>query len=342
MKGDFQGIKVCIIANYSPSLGGISGQVNLLYNNLKKEGADVRIVSTRSHILFKPLVFMKVLWNARGYDILHVHGCSWFGFLPVLMGVTVGRLLNKRVIVTYHGGALEEFYHKWGFLVRPFLNCANKISVPSTYLQDAFKRFDFNVSVLPNVLDIKYFEFFERRKIKPNLLIVKHLKRVYNIEMGIKALSIVRKHFPEAKLKIAGCGPLESELKSLACELKIAKFVVFLGKIDHRRITEVYSESDILLNCSKVESFGMVLLEAMASGLPVVSTNVGGVSSVIRDGVNGFLVESDNYIEMAEKLLYLLRNPEKAFEISKRGKEAAREYTWDAIKSRLKSLYIGS
>lgn len=339
MGGEFRSMRICLVANYSSSVGGISSQVDMLYKNLRREGADVRLVSTKSSLFFKPLIFLRVLNTVRQYEILHVHGCSWFGFLPIIMGVAAGRLFRRKTIVTYHGGDAGNFLSSYGFFVKPFLRLADSITVPSSYLQDVFKKEGIDAVIIPNILDIERFTYVERKKLKPKFLIVKHLEAIYNVELGIRAFSIVKKHFPDAELRIVGSGSQENELKSLVKELGLSDSVVFLGAVDHRKIADIYKESDIFLNCSRIESFGMVILEAMASGLPVISTNVGGVSSIIKDGVNGFLVETGASDDMANRILYLLENPSVAAKISENGRKTAENYSWDNIRLSLNSIY---
>jgi len=342
MEAEFSGARVCIIANYNPSAGGISGQVDLLNKSLKSEGADVRIVSTKSNPVLKPLVFIKVLLVSRRYRILHIHGCSWFGFLPIIIGITAGKLLHKRAVVTYHGGHVDLFLNRWGFLAKPFLRSAESITVPSGYMKTALEKHGINSTVVPNILDIGRFPYKERNGVTSKLLIVKHLEDVYNVEMGIRAFKQVKESFPDAELRIVGSGSLEKELKVLVEGLGLKDSIIFLGSVDHQRINKVYGESDIFLNCSRAESFGMVILEAMASGLPVVSTNVGGIPDIVKDGVTGFLVESDDSKGMAEKVLYLLRNSKKSSSVSEEGRNSAEKYSWGGIKSQLRSLYLGA
>ncbi|MBN2013927.1 MAG: glycosyltransferase family 4 protein [Candidatus Altiarchaeota archaeon] len=331
-------VKIGLIANYG-SAGGISSQVDLLNKNLRLENFEVTLISTRSNLFLKPFVLIYTILKSRECDVLHIHGCSWFGFLPVAMGVLAGKLLRKKIVITYHGGEVSDFLDRFMFVCKPILFIAKKITVPSQYLKSVFDERGINVDVVPNILDIENFPYCKRKQIRPKLLIVKHLEQVYNIKMGIMAFGIVKNNFPDAELKIVGSGSQENKLRALVKELGLNDSVCFLGVIDHNKIAGIYKESDIFLNCSIFESFGMVLLEAMASGLPVVSTNVGGIPSIIEDRVNGFLVEPDDYQGMAKSIISLLENQEIVNRVVINGRQKSEEHTWEGIRQSIISLY---
>ncbi len=97
-------MKVLLICNYKPGVGGISGQVEILQRKLQEEGHTADIFSTKGSIFWRLGLFCKLRKVSHNYDVLHIHCCSGWGFLPAVVGVIVGRRLKKRIVLTYHGG----------------------------------------------------------------------------------------------------------------------------------------------------------------------------------------------------------------------------------------------
>lgn len=134
---------------------------------------------------------------------------------------------------------------------------------------------------------------------------------------AIKAFSIVSKKFPKSKLLIIGQGD-QSHLKTVAKELGVIDRVEFLGHM--KNPFDAYLEMDIFLMCSRLEGFGRVTAEAMASSIPVIGFREGGTKEIIKEGITGFFYDSD-YVELAKKMLFLCENPKEIKKMGKRGRE---------------------
>ena len=161
-----------------------------------------------------------------------------------------------------------------------------------------------------------------------------------------KGVDILLKSFPlilkkhQVTLKIIGSGPRLEQYKIFARDLGIEKSVKFLGFIKHNELPKHYSETDLFVLPSRRESFGLVLAEAMAAGLPVVSTRVGAIPEVVKDGETGLLVPPDNPQKFADAVNFLLSNPQKMKMMSEKGRERARKYfTWDKVAERVLKYY---
>ena len=109
-------MNILIVCNYKPGVGGISGQVEILQRKLREDGHIAEIFSTKGSVLWRFGLFGRLCKIAQDYDVLHIHCCSHWGFLPAIVGVTVGRRLDKRIVLTYHGGGGEKFFDKHIFL----------------------------------------------------------------------------------------------------------------------------------------------------------------------------------------------------------------------------------
>lgn len=185
------------------------------------------------------------------------------------------------------------------------------------------------ISTVYNGLDVRKFKTeFDRREIlraydlpdKKLVTIVANLRHaVKNQEMFLRAARQVKEKYENAAFVLAGEGERAAELENLARELKIELDVFFVGRAD--RVAELLAVSDVCVLASRAEGFSNAILEYLAAARPVVATNVGGAAEVISDGENGFLVESDDDRKMAEKILFLLENPEIAKQFGSRGRE---------------------
>lgn len=270
-------------------------------------------------------------------DIIHVHGCSYWGFLPIVVAVFLGVFFHKKIIITYHGGEAKDFFENNKIIINLFLKRANKILVPSSFLRNIFRNYGFETIIYPNLIKTNEMKYIDRKEIRPFITIVKHLEDIYDIGTAIKAFSIVKIQYPMAKLRIVGSGSKEKQLRSLVEKMNLYD-VEFMGQIKHENINEIYASNDILLNTSLVESFGMVILEGFAFGMIVISTNVGGIPDLLKNNENGFLVNPGDYREFAEKIILILRNPELAHEISLKARQSA--YNYDCENNSLKLLSI--
>jgi glycosyltransferase involved in cell wall biosynthesis len=142
------------------------------------------------------------------------------------------------------------------------------------------------------------------------------------------------------ELNIIGSGPRLDEYAGLARTLQIMDQVHFLGHVEHGKLPAHYAKADLLVLPSRMESFGLVLVEAMACGLPVVATRVGGIPEVVEDGVTGLLVPPNDPEALAEGINSLLEDPDRMKAMGARGRERAKEhFTWDTVAKRLVSLY---
>ena len=123
--------KILLIGNYKAGVGGISGQMELLHKHLIAYGIECRILSTSCNTIRRILLFPRLMFMGRYYDIFHVHGCSYWGFFPIILSSIISKILRKRLIVTYHGGDAQRFFGRFKFLAGCFLSNCQEVTVPS-------------------------------------------------------------------------------------------------------------------------------------------------------------------------------------------------------------------
>jgi D-inositol-3-phosphate glycosyltransferase len=183
-----------------------------------------------------------------------------------------------------------------------------------------------------------------------SVLFVGRIDPVKGIDVWFKAMALVAEENPALRSKLCVCligGDLDEDepdeeiarLQALKDELGIGDIVTFLGRRTQEALPYYYSSADVVVMPSLYESFGMVALEAMACGAPVVASDVGGLSYIVRDGETGYLVPERDPRALADCLNRLLRDPDLRTRLGRRGIEVAREYAWTRIADQIETLY---
>lgn len=332
--------KVLLIANYKPGTGGISGQVEKLHAYLDKEGVVNEVFSTKGSLAYRIQVPFKLLKVAKDYDVLHVHTCSHWGFITTVLGVWTGRRLKKKVVVTYHGGGAEQFFSRHPRLVKKYLCQTDANIVLSGFLGNVFDKFQIPYTVIPNIVELEEGRFCPRATIEPKFISIRTLSPLYNIECIIKAFKVVKKACPSARLTIVGDGPSRDSLEQFVRSESIQD-VTFVGRVDNARIYEYLNQSDIMLSAPRIDNMPVSVLEGFNAGLLVISSNVGGVSYMIEDEVNGLLFESNNSMALAEKMMWALSHQDESHNMIDNAKEVVKLYSWECVREKIFELYNG-
>lgn len=329
---------ILFVANYRQSSGGISSQIEILNRSLQQEGYNTGIFSLKGNPLFRINAIFKLKTVGKDYDIIHIHACSQWGFLPAIVGIRVGKKLGKRVVLTYHGGSANEFFKKHSKLVRKYLGKTDVNIVLSGYLYEVFKRYDIPCVTIPNIIELKEGVYRERTEVLPHFIGIRSLTPTYNILCTIKAFQKVKQLYPQATLKLLGDGPLRKELELYVSEQHISD-VSFEGRVPYDKIYDFLDKSDVMLSSPFIDNMPMSLLEGFNAGLLVVSSNVGGVPYMINDGVNGLLFISDNYDEMADKMIEAIKNQERSKKMIRAAHDSLKAYSWESNKEKYSSIY---
>ncbi|MFX0170011.1 MAG: glycosyltransferase [Candidatus Hodarchaeota archaeon] len=297
-------------------------------------------------------------------DLLHAHINS-----PMTVDFTAfsSRLTGLPLVITYHADALPSdiatktrFFHRWLSQVywisrHIAANIARRLIVTSPiYLESSsfLQRYRGKTSVIPPPVN-PYFlaspldsvhakESFGFTAETPLLLFVGRLVAYKGLRVLLRAFRRVLVKIPTAQLLIVGGGPLQSELQSTVTQHGLSQAVQFLGVLSQRRLRDAYSACDlfVLPSRSRSEAFGIVLLEAMAQGKPVVATQVGGIPYVVNDRETGLLVPPFDPIPLAQAIISLLQNPLYRHQLGLAGRERVRKhFTREPITKKLEALY---
>lgn len=297
-----------------------------------------RIKYVRTLVTFTYFVLMLLVKLPR-LDVLHVFSASKFSFLLApAPAVLLGRLYGKRVILNYHSGEAEAHLRNWRRTALPVIKLADRLVVPSGFLVDVFAKFGIAAQAISNTVDLSRFRFRERRPLRPVIFANRNFEAHYNVGCALRAFALVQQRTPWARLIVAGNGSQRRELLALADELKLRN-VEFTGAVAPDEMPALYDRADIYLNSSVVDNMPLSLLEAFASGLPVVTTDAGGIPYMVRDGENGLLVERGDYEALARGVLRLLADEALAARLSARAREECARYEWSAVGDEWLRLY---
>lgn len=331
--------KVLFIANYKENLGGISTQVDALNRMLIKEGFETSIFSLKGNVLYRIKAFFRLIKIGKNYDVFHIHACSYKGgFLPAVIGVRIGKLLRKKIILTYHGGGANVFFKKQPRLVKRYLGKTDVNIVLSGYLNDIFKQYDIPSVTIPNIIELKDGIYRERESISSAFISIRSLTPTYNILCTINAFEKVKQLYPQATLTLLGDGPLRNELETYVEEQHITD-VTFVGCVPNEKIYDYLNKADIMLSSPIADNMPMSLMEGFNAGLLVISSRVGGIPYMIEDGVNGLLFKSRDADEMAKKMIDAIKNQEKTKEMIRAAYDGLKAYSWENNKEKYFNIY---
>ena len=199
-----------------------------------------------------------------------------------------------------------------------------------------------DISVVPNGIGLERFNTTSGRKKEGNsktIIFVGRLHPVKGVSYLIEAMAIVQREIPDAKLILVGDGVERSRLEGLSKKLDLNGCIQFVGQVQQERIPTLLQQADLFALPSLSEGFPVVILEAMATGLPIVATNVGGIPDILEEGVDGYLVNAKRPAEVADRMLVLLRNDKLREEISVNNREKAKLYTWDIVAGKVEKEY---
>lgn len=334
--------KILYIANYREGIGGISGQVEMLHNCVNRDQYEADIFSTKGNIVKRVWKLMALICVARKYDVLHIHGCSDRGMLPILYGVIAGKIWRKRIIITYHGGGAEEYFAKCGTFARRWLCRADKVIVLNGYLEKVFKEYNIPCVVIPNIILLPEIKRTHEWNTKaPRFISVRHLRELYNIPCILRAFQQVQQQIPDASLTILGSGPLLEELQQYVRENDL-KHVTFVGQVPNQEMNKYLADHDIFLSAPRVDNMPVSVLEAMNAGVLVISSKVGGVPYMIEHQKTGLLFDSSQESgvnELAKEMQWAVEHQEESLRMIEAAHKEVKRYSWENIREMLLPLY---
>lgn len=349
-------IRVAVVVASIDILGGQAIQALRLMEGLRAEpGIEAELLPINPR-LPKPLRWLQRIKYVRTlvtsiayiasllirlprFDVVHVFSASYFSFvLAPTPAVLISKLYGKPVLLNYHSGEAEDHLRRWPRTALPILRLADRVVVPSDYLVRVFYGFGVKAESVFNTVDSSRFRFHARRPLKPVLLSNRNLEPHYNVACTLQAFATIQTQIAEARLIVAGDGSERRSLRELAHELQLNN-VDFTGAVAPERMPALYDSADIFVNASNIDNQPLSIIEAFASGLPVVTTGAGGIRDMVSDAVTGLMVSCDDHAALADRVLSLLSDDELASRLASRAREECNNYSWAAVRKQWLTIY---
>jgi L-malate glycosyltransferase len=348
---------VLIVAPSLEIIGGLATQAAALMSHLGREpGVEVDFLATNPR-LPGPLRWLQSIKYARTIgtsglyvsrllrrvpraDVVHVFSAHDTSFVisstPPLI---LARLFRRKALLHYHSGEADTHLRRWRRTGPATMRLFGAIVVPSAYNVGQFGRHGIRTQLIPNVLDVDRFEFRERQPLQPVFLCNRQLVPYCNVGCVVRAFAEIQARVSDARLIVGADGPERPRLEALARELGL-RDADFVGWVEPERVAELYDSADVYLNGSdQRDNVPVSILEAFASGLPVVSTDVAGVPELVHHERTGLLVPPGDHAAMAEQALRLLADPELAGRLARNAREECSRFAWARIREQWLGLY---
>jgi len=368
-------MKIALVSPYDFVFpGGVNSHISSLAHQFAKMGHTVKIIAPASRDsgdlgdnfirVGKPVSFrtsgsiarvststrlaprLKVIFNEEKFDIIHLHE----PLLPMLC-TSVLRSANTATVGTFHawqGKPGYDFFKPFGRLTLKkwyFCKLQGKIAVSKPAAEYASRHFPGYYNIIPNGIDVEHFSpdvspidrFCDG---KLNILFVGRLESRKGLNYLLEAYQRVKGEIPNSRLIVVGDGGRLRKKYEKWVARNGVEGVVFVGYVPYNELPRYYKAADVFCAPSTGrESFGIVLLEAMAVGKPIVASNIDGYANVVSHNEEGLLVPPKDVEKLARMLLRLMTDESLRRQMGDRGRVKAQEYSWEHIAQRLLSYY---
>lgn len=336
---------------------------------LAKQGHNVCVITSRDDGLpdIETTDDFRI-YRTRFPDIRYL-GCIvfWLNIIPLLkkihpdvihsqmigMGVpalAANKLFGMPYVVWGQGSDVYLYQRYERAILRLVLKKAGVVIALTEHMKSKIEEYyGIKSFVVPNGINLEKFEGLSKTELRVKLCIgqdekiitfIGRLHPVKGVRYLIQAMNLIKDREPNAKLLLIGDGQDRVSLSEEVKKSNLESFVTFLRQIPSQNIPDYTIASDVFVLPSLSEGFPLTVLEAMASGLPVVTTKVRGLPEIVTEGENGFLVEPGNPEQLAEKISLLLENKELRLKMSLNNREKAKQYSWENVVEKLEKIYL--
>lgn len=351
--------------NFYPVTGGIETYIFEISKRMVKNGYEVCVIASDTHptngtrfpkyevvkgikvfrVLFHrflrynlSLEAVKLLTSLKP-DIIHIHGLGLFSDLVPFLKI----FWRKKIIVSTHGGIFHTKYASvlkkiyFNTFSRLALSFADRIIAHSLQDEKTFSRIcKKNKIVLSHYgIEWKKLSKTKRNSNRKTLIYIGRLAKNKRIDRALNVLFYVKKKVPDVKLLLVGEDwGVKKGLMELAKKLDVLENVIFVGYVPHEKISKYFSRADIFMLPSEYEGFGISVLEAMATGLPVIVNEIETMREIVKNEYNGYLVDFNDYEKVAEVVLKVLKHKPD----SNRIKNSVKNFDWNNILKQMEEM----
>jgi glycosyltransferase involved in cell wall biosynthesis len=333
------------IAIVGPMIGRNAGfvttQGEFLTDVLRSEGHWVVSASSARTPAMRLISIPTAVLRHRGHvDILIVQTYGGRSFLIEDLASLLGRRSGHRVVFHLHGGDLPRFMERHSAWVRRVLARADALVAPSPFIARAVAPYAGPCRVIPNILDLTRYPFRPRTPARGRLLWMRSFHRLYNPLMAIEVLADVRQRVATATLVMAGQDKGEERRVRQEVERRgLTSAVSFPGFLNEAAKQREFGQADIFINTNHVDNAPVAVLEAAAVGIPVITTDVGGLRDLLREGDSGLLVPDGDAGAMANAVVRVIEDAQLAQRLAYNGRRLAEGSSWEAVRPQWQALF---
>ncbi len=335
---------VLMIGNFLSRHGRKRSPSEDLAEQLAARGWEVVCTSTEVNRTKRMLAIARAIWTTRRTaPVANIDVYSGLAFLWAEFACWFMRFLGRPYVLTLHGGGLPCFARRRPRRVGRLLRSAAAVTSPSAYLAHDLAALRPDIQIIPNAMAVKTYMPAVRTKARPRLVWVRSFHYVYNPSLAIETVRLLESEFRDIELTMVGPdegdGSFEAAVE-LARALDLESRIRYTGGVHRAEVLRYLQQADIFLNTSDVDNAPVSVVEAMACGLCVISTNVGGIPHLVEDGRDALLVPSGDPDAMARKVRQVLLDPELARSLSENAIRRASAYDWPQILPRWEALLL--
>ncbi|WP_242133204.1 glycosyltransferase family 4 protein [Aestuariivivens marinum] len=308
---------------------------------LEQEGFFISYASSKTNKFQRLWDMLKTcVVNKKHANYVLIDTYSTLNFWYAFFVSQLCRFLKLSYIPILHGGNLESRLRTNPFLSRLIFKHAFVNIAPSVFIKDSFKRYGYsNLEYIPNTIKIDEYPFRQRPMDGANLIWVRSFSKIYNPQLAVRVLRRLSDKGVKATLCMVGPDSGDGSLKAtkqLAKQLQVE--VSFTGKLTKAEWIALSKDYNVFINTTHYDNMPVSVVEAMALGLPVVSTNVGGMPYLITHGKDGILVDPENEHEFVDAITYLMANPKAFNQMVEKARYKAESFDWCEIQSQWISI----
>jgi len=303
---------------------------------LEKEGCTLYYASSKknkiirlSEMLYKTFIYRNKV------DFVLIDTYSTYNFWYAFLVSQLCRILKIKYIPKLHGGDLPKRLLKNPRLCSMIFKNSHINIAPSAYLFEAFSNHGYSELVyIPNAIELQNYSLKVRKTLEPKLLWVRSFAAIYNPEMAVKVLFELKKDFPNAELCMVGPDKDGTLLKTKEVADELGVEVDFTGKLTKKQWWVLSQKYDIFINTTHFDNTPVSVIEALALGLPVISTNVGGIPYLLKDKVTALLVDDDDVAAMVKAIKEIMSNEELRDFMVLNSLHLIESFNWQVVKSK--------
>jgi len=326
---------ILIVGNFLSASLGTRSVCEDFAERLIEAGWNVITTSSKMRRMERVLDMFGTVWSSRHqYRLASIDVFSGLAFIWAEMVCFLLKRIGKPYILILHGGNLPEFSRRWPGRVTRLLQSASKVVAPSPYLLENMKFYRSNITLIPNPIDITKYSFCPRNPPRPILIWLRAFHNIYNPPLAVFVIALLNSRFSGFQLLMGGGDKGDGSFQKTKQQAELSGVshqIIFSGKIPNKDVPHWLHNGDIFINTTNYDNTPVSVLEAMACGLCVVSTNVGGLPFLLHDGKDALLVPPNDPVSMVTAIQRILTEPGLALNLSINARKLVEQFDWHKV-----------